>query len=245
MTIESLDRSRGDRPCLAVPQPVVFTRAGLAGELAMVEGASTLAVFAHATAAGRDHPGHRFMGDVLRANGVATLSIGLRTAEEEACGAPLAGVLELTLRTKAVLDSLAATAATAATRQMNVALIGIGLAAAPCAIVARQPGLEAIRSVVLLDGHVDLRDGEVASWRRPTLCIAGRHGIALSGQPLAGARSLPPPHRLVKLRMQTQPLASAGAFQTMACEIANWLRHRDALCSAPMPADATELASAQ
>ena len=106
MTTESFDRSRDGGPSLAAPQPVVFTRAGLAGELAMAEGASTLAVFAHATAAGRNHPGHRFMGDVLRANGVATLSIGLRTAEEEACGAPLAGVLELTLRMKAVLDSL-------------------------------------------------------------------------------------------------------------------------------------------
>ncbi len=69
MIIESFDRSRGDRPCLAVAQPVVFTRAGLAGELAMVEGAGTLALFAHAAAAGRDHPGHRFMGDVLRAHG--------------------------------------------------------------------------------------------------------------------------------------------------------------------------------
>lgn len=242
MTTESFDRSRGDRACLATPQPVVFTRAGLAGELAMAEGGCTLAVFAHATAAGRDHPGHRFMGDVLRANGVATLSIGLRTAEEEACGAPLAGVLELTLRMKAVLDSLAATEVT---RPLRVALVGIGAAAAPCAIVARQPGLESIRSVVLLDGRVDLRDTEVAAWRQPTLCIAGRHGISLSGQPLAGARSLPPPHRLVKLRTQTQPLASAGAFQTMACEIAAWLRRRGCERSEPMPADVTELASAQ
>lgn len=242
MTTESFDRSRDGGPSLAAPQPVVFTRAGLAGELAMAEGASTLAVFAHATAAGRNHPGHRFMGDVLRANGVATLSIGLRTAEEEACGAPLAGVLELTLRMKAVLDSLAATGVT---RPLHVALVGVGEAAAPCAIVARQPGLEAIRSVVLLDGWVDLRDGEVAAWRRPTLCIAGRHGIGRTGQPLAGARSLTPPHRLVKLRQQTQPLPSAGAFQRMACEIVAWLRPLDTVRCEPMPADAMELASAQ
>jgi len=242
MTIPSFDSALGGMPASTTPQPVVFTRAGLAGELAIPEGASTLALFAHATTAGRGHAGHRFMGDVLRANGVATMSIGLRTAEEEACGAPLANVLELTLRMKAVLDSLAATGAT---RPLHVALVGVGAAAAPCAIVARQPGLEAIRSVVLLDGRVDLRDGEVAAWHQPTLCMAGRHGIALSGQPLAGARSLPPPHRLVKLRMQTQPLASAGAFQTMACEIVAWLRPRDAVRREPTAADATELASAQ
>jgi hypothetical protein len=242
MSIASFDSAPGGMAESSSPQPVVFTRAGLAGELALPEGARTLALFAHGTAAGRNHPGHRFMGDVLRANGVATLAIGLRNAEEEACGAPLAGVLELTWRMKAVLDSLAATGAT---RQLPVALVGVGEAAAPCAIVVRQPGLEAIRSVVLLDGHVDLRDDEVAAWRQPTLCMAGRHGIGRSGQPLAGARSLPPPHRLVKLRLQTQPLASAGTFQAMACHLAAWLRTCGIAPREAARAPVTELASAQ
>lgn len=242
MTIASFDRGRGGMPGSAAPQPVVIARAGLAGELAIPDGATTLALFVHPTTAGRQHAGHRFMGDVLRANGVATMAIGLRTAEEEACSAPLANVLELTRRMKAVLDSLADTGST---RQLDVALVGVREAAAPCAIVARQPGLESIRSVVLLDGRVDLRDAEVAAWRQPTLCMAGRHGIALSGQPLAGARLLPVPHRLVKLRQQTQPLASAGAFQTMACEIVAWLKPRETVRRETMPADVTELASAQ
>jgi len=242
MSIASLDRSPAAMPGSASPQPVVFAHAGLAGELAVPDGSTTLALFAHATAAGRDHPGYRFMGDVLHANGVATLSIGLRNAEEEAICAPLASAPELTQRLKSVLGSLATHEAT---RRLHVALVGVNQAAAPCAIVARQPGLEAIGSVVLLDGRVDLSDAEVAAWRRPTLCIAGRHGIVLSGQPLAGARSLPPPHRLVKLRMQTQPLATAGAFQAMACHLATWLQP---LCAGPheaVSAGVTELASAQ
>ena len=242
MSIASLDRGPAAMPGSASPQPVVFAQAGLAGELAVPDGSTTLALFAHATAAGRDHPGYRFMGDVLHANGVATLSIGLRNAEEEAICAPLASAPELTQRLKSVLGCLASHEAT---RRLQVALVGVSQAAAPCAIVARQPGLEAIGSVVLLDGRVDLSDAEVDAWRRPTLCIAGRHGIALSGQPLAGARSLPPPHRLVKLRMQTQPLASAGAFQAMACHLATWLQP---LCAGPheaVSAGVTELASAQ
>jgi hypothetical protein len=242
MTTSSFDRGRGGMPGSAAPQPVVIGRARLAGELAIPDGATTLALFVHPTTAGRQHAGHLFMGDVLRANGVATLSIGLRTADEEVCRAPLPGAAEVTQRLQAVVDCLAAHAAT---RHLQPALVGVNEAAAPCAIAARQPGLEAFRSVVLLDGRVDLRDAEVAAWRQPTLCIAGRHGIALSGQPLAGARSLPPPHRLVKLRVQTQPLASAGAFQTMACQIAAWLRRRDTVRHESMPADAMELESTQ
>ena len=242
MSTASLDRSPSAVPGSPSPQSVVFTHAGLAGELAVPDGSTTLALFAHATAAGRNHPGYRFMGDVLHANRVATLSIGLRNAEEEAICAPLASTPELTRRLKAVLDCLAAHGAT---RHLHVTLVGVNQAAATCAIAARQPGLEAIGSVVLLDGRVDLNEAEVAAWRHPTLCIAGRHGIALSGQPLAGARSLPPPHRLVKLRMQTQPLASAGAFQAMACHLATWLQPPCATPHKAVPADVTELASAQ
>jgi hypothetical protein len=235
MTTESFDRSCGERACLAVPQPVVFTRAGLAGELALTEGASTLAVFAHATAAGRDHPGHRFVGDVLRANGVATLSIGLRTAEEEACGAPLAGVLELTLRMMAVLDSLAASGVT---RPLHVALIGIGAAAASCAIVARQPGLEAIRSVVLLDGRVDRTMPRSTPGAAPR-CASPAATASRCRQPLAGVLAA----AAGLLRMQ--PLATAGAFQAMACQLAAWLQPRCGRPHEAVSSGVTELASAQ
>lgn len=242
MTVAPFDSGFGGMLNSASPQPVVMARPGLAGELAIPEGASTLALFVHPAAAGRDHPGQRFMADVLRANGVATLSIGLRTAEEEARRAPLAGGPEVAQRLR---DVLAWLGGRAATRRLQLALVGVNEAAAPCALAARQPGLAAIRSLVLLDGCIDLRDAEVAAWRQPTLCIAGRHGIARSGQPLAGARSLPPPHRLVKLRMQTQPRATAGAYQVMACQLAAWLQQQGPLPHEPMPAVSMELASAQ
>jgi len=241
MTIASFDRTPAGRPGSTSSQPVVIAQAGLAGELAIPDGSSTLALFVHPSAAGRLHPGHQFLGDVLRANGVATLSIGLQTADEEACHAPIAGAVEVTRRLRAVLNSLAAHPAT---NHLQLALVGVNEAAAACAFAARQPGFEAIRSVVLLDGRIELHDAEVAAWRQPTLCIAGRHGIALSGQPLAGARSLPPPHRLVKLRMQTRPTASAGAFQAMACQIAAWLQPRRAP-RREAPADVRQLESAQ
>lgn len=242
MTITSLDSGFGRMPGSPAPHAVVMARPGLAGELAIPEGARTLALFAHPAAAGRDHPGHRFVADVLRANGVATLSIGLRTAEEEARRAPLASGLELARRLREVLAWLGGHAAT---RRLQVALVGVNEAAAPCALAARQPGLEAIRSLVLLDGRVDLSGAEVAAWRQPTLCIAGRHGITRAGQPLAGARSLPLPHRLVKLRLQTQPHAMSGAYQAMACQLAAWLQQPGPLPLEPMPAVSTELASAQ
>lgn len=242
MSATSFDRLLGGLWTSVPPQPVVIARAGLSGELAIPEDASAMALIVHPAADGRGHPGHRFFADVLRANGVATLSIGLRTAEEEARRVPLTGATELVPRLQAALQWLDSHAAT---RRLPLALIGVNDAAAPCAQAARLPGFEAIRSVVLLDGWVDLRDSEVATWRQPTLCIAGRHGIARSGQPLAGARSLPRPHRLVKLPMQTQPRVCSGAFQAMACEVTAWLRKQPPAPREMVSPPMKDLASAQ
>lgn len=242
MSTASFDRPVAGMWTSISPQPVVMARAGLSGELAIPEDANTMALIVHPAADGRGHPGHRFVADVLRANGVATLSIGLRTAEEEARRAPLAGGTELVPRLQAALQWLDSHAATC---RLPLALIGVNDAAASCAQAARLPGFEAIRSVVLLDGWVDLRDSEVAAWRQPTLCIAGRHGITRSGQPLAGARSLPRPHRLVKLPMQTQPRVCSGAFQAMACEVTAWLRKQPPAPRERMSQAMKDLASAQ
>jgi hypothetical protein len=56
--------------------------------------------------------------------------------------------------------------------------------------------------------------------------VAGRHGRPGSAQPLAGARTLRAPHRLVRLPVQTQPQAHPGAYQAMACELVGWLKAR-------------------
>lgn len=204
-------------PCM-VPQ-----RFGCVGELAIPENSTSLSVFVHSTPAGLDHAGFRFVGDVLRANAVATLSVSLHTAEEAAHRAPPAATRELVRRLQSVLAQLGEHAPT---RGLRLALVGVNEAAALCALAARQPGFDALGSLILLDGRLNLLDAEVAAWRQPTLCIAGRHARPLSGWPLAGMRRLPPPHRLVKLPMQTQPFASAGAYEAMACELVAWFRQK-------------------
>ncbi|TXC66690.1 hypothetical protein FSC37_15355 [Piscinibacter aquaticus] len=69
-----------------------------------------------------------------------------------------------------------------------------------------------MRSCVWLDGHVELGAEQVAAWRRPTLCPAGRHGSGAAAQPLRGTRRLPAPHRLVKL-----PLRARSRHRAPAC----------------------------
>lgn len=214
----------------------------LAGPLAVPEGARRLAVFVHPAPAGRDHAGYRFVGDVLRANGVATLSVSLRTAEEAACSAPPVAAQTQVRRLQGVLARLGESPPT---RGLRLALVGVNEAAALCVQASRQPGFEAIGSLVLLDGRVDLGPTELASWRQPTLYIVGRHAAPGSAPTRAGVRCWPRPHRLVRLPMRTQPRASAGAYEAIACELAAWLRQQAAPPPEPVLPPATTIASAQ
>lgn len=200
-------------------------------------------MFVHPTPAGRDQPGFRFLGDVLRANAVGTLSVSLQTAEQAAHVAAPADAQKQVRRLHGLLAQLGERAPT---RGLRLALVGVNEAAALCALVSRRPGFEALDSLVLLDGRVDLRDEEVAAWRQPTLCLAGRHAVPGSPpQPLGGVRCLPQPHRLVRLPMRTQPSATAGAYEAMACELAAWFRQLAAPPLEPVPPAATAVASAQ
>lgn len=210
-------------PKYSVTHPIVVGRPCLAGDLAIPQDAGTLALIVHPDAAGRSRPGHRFIADVLQANRVATLSIGLRRPDEETRHAAVTDAADIAERLRGVLDWLARHEAT---RGLRLALIAVGDAAAGCALAARLPGLEAFEALVLLDGRVDLGEDEVAAWRRPTLCVAGRHGAQRHMQPLAGARTLHAPHRLARLPVQTQPHAHPGAYQAMACEVVGWLKAR-------------------
>lgn len=210
-------------PRNSITRPVVVSRSPLAGDLAIPQDAGTLALIVHPDGAGRSRPGHRFIADVLQANRVATLSIGLRRPDEESRHAAVTDAADIAERLRGVLDWLARHDAT---RELRLALIAVGDAAAGCALAARLPGLEAFEALVLLDGHVALGEEEVAAWRRPTLCVAGRHGRPGSAQPLAGARTLHAPHRLVRVPVQTQPQAHPGAYQAMACELVGWLKAR-------------------
>lgn len=156
--------------------------------------------------------GQRFIADVLAANGLATLSIALAPAADAAQTA------EQLRRATDRLDS------NGATRGLPVVLVGVHDAAALCAEAMSRIELAAVRSCVWLDGHVELGAERVATWRRPTLCLAGRHGSGAAPQPLRGTRRLPSPHRLVKLPQRSQPAPGAGVHEAMACELLAWLR---------------------
>lgn len=187
-------------------------RTGLDVPLVPPQGAGAVVLMVHPDRADGERTGQRFIADVLAANGLATMTIALAPAADAAQAAEQLGRATEQLERHGT------------TRGLPVVLVGVHDAAAVCAEAMRRVDLAAVRSCVWLDGRVDLGAERVASWRRPTLCLAGRHGSGGAVQPLRGTRRLPAPHRLVKLPLRSMPAPSAGVYEAMACELLAWLR---------------------
>lgn len=186
------------------------------------QGARAVVLMVHPDRADGARTGQRFIADVLAANGLATLSIAL---------APAADATQAAVQLGRVTEQLERNSTT---RGLPVVLVGVHDAAAVCAEAMHRVDLAAVRSCVWLDGHVDIDAERVASWRRPTLCLAGRHGSSTRElQPWRGTRRLPAPHRLVKLPQRSLPAPAAGVHEAMACEMLAWLRR---LVPEPVPA---------
>lgn len=195
-------------------------------------GARAVVLLVHPRRADCVQAGQRFIADVLAANGLATLSIALSRHDDGSCESALPDAVQTASLLRQVVDGLESDTAT---RGLPLALVGVHEAAAACAEALNRGGLPAVKSCVWLDGPVDHREASVAAWSRPTLCLAGRHGIGAAKQPWRGLRRLPSPHRLVKLPQRSRPEPSAGVHEAMACELLGWLQRTLPVAAAAAP----------
>lgn len=185
------------------------------------EAPRAVVLFVHPHRADCVQVGQRFIADVLAANGLATMSMALAGQDDRSREMPLPDAAQTAAWLQQAVDALESDAAT---RGLPLALVGVHEAAAPCDEALQRGGLQAVKSCVWLDGPVDHRQASVAAWTRPTLCLAGRHGVGATRQPWCGLRRLPAPHRLVKLQQRSRPEPSAGVHEAMACELLAWLQ---------------------
>jgi len=147
--------------------------ATLKGNLGIPEDARGVVLFAHGSGSGRHSPRNRYVAEVLREAGLATLLVDLLTPEEE----------EVDLRTRRLrfdIGLLADRLADATDwlaqepdmQDLRVGYFGASTGAA-AALVAAAKRLEAVSAVVSRGGRPDLAGKELSRVVAPTLLIVG------------------------------------------------------------------------
>lgn len=166
-----MERSSATRTgsTVAIPAGVVT----LEGDLDTPVGAGGIVVFAHGSGSGRHSPRNRFVAELLRAGGLATLLFDLLTPEEEAqerFTRHLRFDIELLAgRLVAATDWLGGRPET---RALAVGYFGASTGGG-AALVAAAARPERVRAVVSRGGRPDLAGARLASVLAPTLLIVG------------------------------------------------------------------------
>ena len=179
-----------------------------------------LVVLVHADTASQQHRGHRFIADVLRANGLATLAVTLHPAEEQRLGLPAPGQVQVKQRLRAVFDWLPTQAMPAG---LPMALLGVDDAVRSCVFAAARSRPGALRSLILLDGRPDLVPKLLERLSLPTLMVVGARDARSLSRHRAALRQMTAPSRLEVLNMATRPIPAPGAHQAIAHIAMGWL----------------------
>jgi hypothetical protein len=179
-----------------------------------------LVLLVHADAASQQHRGHRFIADVLRANGLVTLAVTLRPAEEQRRGLPAPGQVQVNHRLRAVFGWLATQPMPAA---LPMAMLGVDDAVRGCVAAAARYRPAGLRSLILLDGRPDQISKPLARLSLPTLMVVGASDARSIDRHRVALRQMNGPSRLEVLKVATRPLPEPGAHQAIAHVAMGWL----------------------
>jgi len=194
----------------------------LDGTLRIPNGARAIVVFAHGSGSGRHSPRNRYVADVLRTAGLATLLVDLLTQDEDVIDQATAelrfDIDLLAERVGGVTDWLAAQGTTAA---LPIGYFGASTGAA-AALIAAVDRPETVRAIVSRGGRPDLALPVLARIRQPTLLIVGGADevvIDLNRRALAELGGI---KRLVIVPGATHLFEEPGALEQVAALASQW-----------------------
>lgn len=205
----------------------------LEGDLGIPEGANGIVVFAHGSGSSRRSPRNRFVAQVLRQGGLATLLFDLLTQEEEVMDM-WSGHLRFNIglladRLVGVTDWVVHNQDT---QTLRVGYFGASTGAA-AALVAAADRPSAVRAVVSRGGRPDLAGPALSHVQAPTLLIVGGADvpvITLNEEALAKLRV---EKRLVIVPGASHLFEEAGALEEVARLARDWFDRYLTQASAP------------
>jgi putative phosphoribosyl transferase len=198
--------------------------AELEGNLWAPENATGVVLFAHGSGSSRHSPRNRYVAQVLRQGGLATLLMDLLTAAEEREDARTArlrfDIKLLAPRLVAAIDWLVPNPATS---HLPIGLFGASTGAA-AALVAATERPEAVGAVVSRGGRPDLALPVLDRVKAPTLLIVGALDHPVIGMNREALGRLQAEKRLEIVAGATHLFEEEGTLEEVARLARDWFR---------------------
>ncbi len=214
-------RQPGHSHTMTMPVAIGSGGKELLGDLEVPPKPGGLVVFAHGTGSSRFSPRNRFVAQVLRDDGFATLLLDLLTESEEQTDLRTREFrFDVGLLADRVLSALDRMREHDAVLGLPVGLFGASTGAAAALIAAA--GDESVRAVVSRGGRPDLAGDALRDVKAPTLMIVGGRDPRILEANRQASRELAVPHRITVIPGATHLFEEPGALEKVAVLAANW-----------------------
>ena len=196
----------------------------LEGDLALLEAAPGLVIFAHGSGSSRFSPRNRVVAGALREAGLGTLLLDLLTPDEERVDARTGHLrFDVHLLAERLLQATDWLDDQPQTRESSVGYFGASTGAA-AALLAATDGTDRVRAVVSRGGRPDLAGAALARVRAPTLLIVGSLDETVLELNQQALEQLTAAHkkRLEIVQGATHLFEEPGALEQVAQFAADW-----------------------
>lgn len=152
---------------------ITASHASLEGDLEIPDGAMGIVLFAHGSGSGRRSPRNRYVAQILRQGGLATLLIDLLTPEEEVIDMQTAHLrFDIPLLAERLMGATDWLTNHPSTRHLRIGYFGASTGSG-AALIAAAERSDIVKVVVSRGGRPDLAGPALARVRAPVLLIVG------------------------------------------------------------------------
>ena len=205
----------------------VPVRAGsvtLRGNLGIPEGAEGLVLFAHGSGSSRHSPRNRYVAQVLRQAGLATLLIDLLTQSEEAVDRQTLHLrFDINLLAQRLMGATDWLLQNPATCHLKIGYFGASTGSA-AALVAAAERPEAVSAIVSRGGRPDLASSVLDRVLAPTLLIVGGNDIPVIAMNQEALEQLRVEKQIEIVPGATHLFEEPGALERVAQLASQWFR---------------------
>lgn len=215
-----MNRTSGDQQEHLVK--VSVAKVILEGNLGRPKGAKGVVLFAHGSGSSRHSPRNRYVAQVLRKSGLATLLIDLLTSEEEAIDIYTAHLrFNIALLAERLVGATDWLAQNPDIQDLRIGYFGASTGAAAALVAATErPGV--IHAIVSRGGRPDLAGPALPRVQAPTLLIVGGNDIPVIEINQEALKQLRAEKKLVIVPGATHLFEEPGKLEEVAQLATDW-----------------------